>query len=112
MPDFKTLSGLSMGEITLDAVVAGKVTMEDLRVTPAALEWQAQVAESAGRRQLAENLRRASELTAIPEEAILAIYNALRPGRANREDLLLMADELETSYGATRSAALIREAAG
>ena len=54
---------------------------------PEALELQAQVAEAAARPQLAENLRRAAELVAVPEETILEIYRALRPGRAGRESL-------------------------
>ena len=112
MPErLKTPTGVAFTEVTLDAVLAGKLTMEDMRVTAEALEWQAQVAESAGRRQLAENLRRAAELTAVPEERILAIYEALRPGRAEPQALEQMAVELESRYGAARTAALIREAA-
>jgi propanediol dehydratase small subunit len=98
--------------ITLESVLEGRVAMSDLRVTPAALERQAQVAEQAGRRQLAENLRRAAELVAVPEEEILEIYNALRPGRASRAELLALAGRLERQYRALRSAALVREAAG
>lgn len=113
MPErLRTPSGLGFQEVTLEAVMAGRVTMADLRVTAEALELQAQVAEEAGRPQLAENLRRAAELVAVPEERILEIYNALRPGRAGREELLRLADELEADYQAPRCAALIREAAG
>lgn len=107
----RTPSGLPFEEVTLEAVMAGRVTMADLRVTAEALELQAQVAEQAGRPQLAENLRRAAELVAVPDEEILAIYNALRPGRASREELLALASELEARYGAFRCAAHIREAA-
>jgi len=107
----KTPSGLAFRDITLEAVLAGKVQMEDLRVTAEALEMQAQVAESAGRPQLAENLRRATELVSIPEDKILEIYRALRPGRANREALLALADDVERRFQAVRCAALIREAA-
>lgn len=107
----RTPSGLPFEEVTLEAVMAGRVTMADLRLTAEALELQAQVAEQAGRPQLAENLRRAAELVAVPDEEILAIYNALRPGRASREELLALASELEARYGAFRCAALIREAA-
>jgi propanediol dehydratase small subunit len=95
----------------MEAVMAGKVGMEDLRVTAEALELQAQVAENAGRPQLAENLRRAAELVAVPEETILEIYRALRPGRAGRQSLHAMADDLVARFGAKRCAALVREAA-
>jgi len=107
----KTPSGLAFQDITLDAVMEGRIGMEDLRVTSEALELQAQVADRAGRPQLAENLRRAAELVNIPEERILEIYRALRPGRGDRQGLLALAGDLEKSYGAKRCAALVREAA-
>jgi propanediol dehydratase small subunit len=112
MPErLKTPSGLPLREITLEAVLEGNLSMEDLRVTSEALELQAQVSEAAGRPQLAENLRRAAELVGVPEGRILEIYNALRPGRASRDQLLRLADDLEKQYRAARCAALIREAA-
>ena len=82
----RTPSGLSFQEITLEAALQGKIKMSDLRVTAEALEIQAQLAENAGRPQLAANLRRAAELAGIPEDRIMAIYNALRPGRGRRRD--------------------------
>jgi len=108
----KTPSGLAFEDITLETVLEGKVSMEDLRVTSDALELQAQVAETAGRPQLARNLRRAAELVNIPEDRILEIYQALRPGRGGREALLALAEDLEKRYHATRCSALVREAAG
>jgi propanediol dehydratase small subunit len=106
----KTPTGLPFQEVTLEAVLEGKVTMDDLRVTSEALEWQAQIAEAAGRRQLAENFRRAAELVNVPEDRILEIYEALRPGRRDTSGLLLLAGELERQYNANRCAKLIREA--
>jgi propanediol dehydratase small subunit len=100
-----------MREITLDDVLAGRVTMEDLRVTAEALETQAEIARREGRPQLAENFLRAAELVSVPEEEILEIYTALRPGRAPRERLLALADRVESRHGARRCAALLREAA-
>ncbi len=85
--------------------------MDDLRVTAEALEHQAEVAEGEGRPQLAENLRRAAELVNVPEDEILRIYNAMRPNRSTRGELLAIAQQLEAAYGAKRCAALIREAA-
>ncbi|MGB9606191.1 MAG: diol dehydratase small subunit, partial [Bryobacteraceae bacterium] len=72
---------------------------------------QAEIARTAGRRQLAENLERAAELTRVPEEEILRIYEALRPGRATRGELEALAAALERDYQAHRTAELIREAA-
>jgi propanediol dehydratase small subunit len=107
----KTPSGLAFQDITLEAVLAGKVEMRDLRVTSEALELQAQVADGAGRPQLAENLRRAAELVDVPEERILEVYKALRPGRGGRQALFELADDLENRWQARRCAALVREAA-
>jgi propanediol dehydratase small subunit len=111
-PDrLKTPSGLVLKEITLDAVLEGRVQMQDLRVTPEALELQAQISEAAGRIQLAENLRRAAELAGVPEEKILQIYTALRPGRSSQEVLQGLAAELENNWQAPRCARFLREAA-
>ena len=96
---------------TLRDIVEGRAGMRDLRITPDALEHQASMAEQAGRRQLGENLRRAAELVHVPDDMILAVYNALRPGRATLEQLEGLASRLESEYGAHRSAALVREAA-
>ena len=38
------------------------------------------IAQQHGNPQLADNLRRAAELTELPDEEVLAIYEALRPG--------------------------------
>ena len=108
----KTPSGLAFQDITLEAVLAGEVEMRDLRVTSEALELQAQVADEAGRPQLAENLRRAAELVDVPEDRILEVYKALRPGRGSRQALFELADDLENRWRARRCAALVREAAG
>lgn len=110
--ELRTPTGRRLDEITLEAVVEGAVSMEDLRVSAGALELQAQIAAEASRPHLAGNLRRAAELVDVPEEKILEVYNALRPGRASREKLLALADELETEYSAPLCAALVREASG
>ncbi|MBC7332692.1 MAG: diol dehydratase small subunit [Synergistetes bacterium] len=107
----RTPTGKRVDEVTLENVLNGKVAFEDLRITPEALEYQAQIAEACGKPQLALNLRRAAELTKIPDERLLEIYNALRPYRSSKEELLSIADELENKYGAKINAAFIREAA-
>jgi propanediol dehydratase small subunit len=95
----------------LEAVLAGKIQMKDLRIASEALEWQAEIADDAGRHQLAENLRRASELARVPEDKILQIYQMLRPGRASEKALMKAAEELETQFQAFRCARFVREAA-
>ena len=110
-PDLvKTPQGRSLADLTLDKVMAGAINADDLKITPEVLEYQARIAEAVGRPQLARNMRRAAELTRIPDQRILEIYNALRPYRSTRSELLAIADELETQYGAKRCAAFVREA--
>ena len=107
----RTPTGKGINEVTLEALMAGKVTPEDVRITPETLEMQAQVAESCGRVRLAANMRRASELIAVSDERILEIYNALRPYRSTKKELYAIADELENKYNAKVTAGLVREAA-
>lgn len=107
----KTVKGKSIDEITLEAVMDGEIEADEIRVSPEILEYQAQIAESIERPQLASNMRRAAELTEVPDERILEIYDALRPDRSTKDELLEIADELENEYDAQINAALIREAA-
>jgi len=67
--------------------------------------------ESVGRHAFARNLRRAAELIAVPDTRVLEIYNALRPYRSTKAELLAIADELENKYNAKVNAQLVREAA-
>ena len=105
-----TPSGTKLSEITLEAIVSGDIDGDELKIAPNTLEQQAKVAEDAGRPQLAQNFRRAAELTEVPDDRILEIYNALRPSGAEKEALLDIADELESEYGAELNAAHVREA--
>jgi propanediol dehydratase small subunit len=107
----KTPTGKRLDSITMDAVLSGEVRADDLRIAPETLRLQAQIAESVHRPQLGQNFRRAAELTALTDERVLQIYNALRPGAATRQQLLDIADELEQVHGAELCGALIREAA-
>ncbi|WP_129116711.1 diol dehydratase small subunit [Halegenticoccus tardaugens] len=107
----ETPKGTKLSDITLEKVVEGEIDGEELVIAPETLEKQAQIAENAGRPQLAQNFRRAAELTAVPDDRILEIYNALRPSGAEKEKLHEIADELETEYGAEINAEHVREAA-
>ncbi len=106
-----TLSGKPVESLTVDAVRAGEIGLADLRIHPDTLEYQAAVAEQHGNPQLAENLRRAAELTRLSDDEVLAIYEALRPGRATQAVLTELAASL-TSRGLPRCSALVAEAAG
>lgn len=107
---FHALSGRPLEEITLAEATAGNLKPTDLRIHPETLRYQADIAEKNGNPQLAENLRRAVELTAIDDAELLCIYEALRPGRATLEELEAIASKL-ASAGARCCAAFVREAA-
>jgi propanediol dehydratase small subunit len=110
-PDLVTTpSGLGLDDITLGAARDGTLVAADVRATAETLGLQAEVARAGGRRQLAEGLERAAELTRVPDEELLAIYTALRPGRSSSDVLEACAARLE-ELGAPRNAALVREAA-
>ena len=104
------LSGRPVAELTLDAVRRGEISLPDLRIHPDSLEAQAVVAERHGNPQLAGNLRRAAELTALGDDEVLAIYDALRPGRSTPGQLTGLAASL-AGRGLPRCAALLAEAA-
>ncbi len=112
-PDLiKGRRGKGLEELTLDKLMTGEVTLEDLRITPVALKLQGEVAEAAGRPTLAKNFERAAELADVPQDVIMRIYELLRPGRAkSKGDLLAAAAELRDQYNAKRMAAFVEEAA-
>ena len=106
----RALSGRAAGELTLAAVRRGELGVSDLRIHPSTLELQAEVAERHENPQLAENLRRAAELTRLSDSEVLGIYEALRPKRSSQAGLEDLADSL-AGRDLPRLAALVREAA-
>ncbi len=104
-------TGRSLDALNMEAVLKGELTPDDFRINAATLRAQADAAEAAGYRQLAENFRRAAELTGISNEEVLAMYNTLRPGRTTYRELLALAGRLERDFNAPLTAALVREAA-
>jgi propanediol dehydratase small subunit len=110
-PDLvRTPGGLGLDELTLDALRSGRLEASEMRATGETLELQAQVALAAGRAQLAANLRRAAELTGVPDEVILEVYTALRPHRSTADELESWADRFERDFQALTTAAFVREA--
>jgi len=104
--------GKSLEELNLDALESGEVILDDLRITPQALELQAEIARTSNRAKLAQNFERASELVEIPQDYLMEIYELLRPGRAGNKGVLLeVAQNLRMTYQATRMADFIEEAA-
>jgi propanediol dehydratase small subunit len=106
----RTGSGRGLDELTIDALRVGRLTAEDFRISRAQLDAQAAAAEAGGYRQLAENLRRAAELTGLPNHRVFEIYAMLRPGRASVAELHDLAQDLRRQ-NMPRVAAFIVEAA-
>jgi propanediol dehydratase small subunit len=104
-------SGRKLRDITLDAAAAGELTSADLQIKAETVRAQAEVARNAGYTQLAENLTRAAELTVVPNEELLRMYETLRPGRATLSEMLSLAERLEQQYNALENGKLVREAA-
>ena len=100
-------SGRPLNEITREAAL----TLADLQISAETLRAQAAVARAAGYAPLAENLTRAAELTVVPNDEVLRMYNRLRPGHATHAELLALAETLEAQYAASACARLVREAA-
>ena len=110
-PDLvETPSGLALEEVTLESARAGTLVAADVRATSATLRRQAAVARGTGRSQLADNLERAAELAGVPDDQLLAIYPALRPGRSTPAELEEWALRLD-DWDAPLTAAFVREAA-
>ena len=110
-PDLvETPSGLALDDVTLEAARAGTLVASDVRATHATLRRQADVARATGRTQLADNLNRAAELARVPDEELLEIYTALRPGRSTAAELEEWARRLD-EWEAPLTGAFVREAA-
>lgn len=104
--------GKTLTEVTIDSLVSGVVEMEDLRISAAALNQQAEIARASGREALARNFERGAEMTVLPQAEIMEIYELLRPGRAREKSVLLVAAErLRRLYSAQAVADLVEEAA-
>jgi propanediol dehydratase small subunit len=107
----RAFSGRDSGELNLDRLARDELDADDVRIHPETLLLQAQVAEEHANPQLAANLRRAAELALLPEDEVLALYEALRPHRSTAEELEDRAAALDR-VPAPLCAALVREAAG
>ncbi|MCB1486038.1 MAG: glycerol dehydratase, partial [Bauldia sp.] len=67
---------------------------------------------AANRATLGANFERASELVDVPQDFIMQVYELLRPGRAkDKQPLLDAAKTLRETYGASRMADFVEEAA-
>ncbi|MCP4386096.1 MAG: propanediol dehydratase small subunit PduE [Hyphomicrobiales bacterium] len=106
-----TQSGRPLSDLTLDQVLSDNVLPDDVSVNAETLKVQAQFAREAGYEQVAQNLARAAEMTGIPNDELLEIYESLRPGRSTYYQLLSISQRIASMYGAELTGAYIREAA-
>lgn len=104
-------SGRALGAIGVDEIAAGGASPDDLSIRAETLEMQAAFAREAGYPEVAANLTRAAEMTRIPNEEILEIYEALRPGRSTYYQLLSLSQRIASQYQAEHTGAYVREAA-
>ena len=110
--DVKGQRGKSLDEISLDSVINGETTMEDLRITPKALADQAEISRAANRPTLALNFERAAELVNVPQDFIMSSYELLRPGRAiSKQQILDVAQIFRSRHNAPTIANFFEEAA-
>jgi propanediol dehydratase small subunit len=111
-PDLVTTpAGTPLEQLTLAALREGRIDPAELRATAATLRLQAAIARTAGRTELGDNLERAAELVAVPDDVIQDVYTALRPGRSTAAELDELAERLESGFGAGLVAAFVRDAA-
>jgi len=111
-PDqIRAASGRPLTEIDLAAAISGQLSGADMQISGETLAAQAQIARGSGYAQLAENLERAAELTAVPNEELLVMYGMLRPERSTYAELAALAERLENEFNAPINAAFVREAA-
>ena len=103
-------SGRPIGQFSLERLLAGELAPGDLGIHEETLRQQARIAEEAGFAALGRNLRRAAELTRLPDAKVLEVYDALRR-RGPRAVLEGLARQIEQAHEAHLTAAFLREAA-
>ena len=107
----RSRSGKTLSELTLENVRAGTLRAADFCISAETLQRQAALSSASGYEELASNLRRAAELVDVPDDQLLEIYEALRPGRKTFEGLMDLAEVMITEYAAPETAQLIRDTA-
>ena len=104
-------SGRPLRDLSLQKTLSEDIASEDYSISAETLRAQAEIARGAGYPQLAQNLERASELTAVPNETLLEMYEMLRPGRCSFEAYEALARRLRDEFNAAATAAFVEEAA-
>ena len=109
--NIRSKTGKKLTDITLDEVLKGHVSSDDIKISKEMLKAQGQVAKENGNDPMEKNFERAAELVDVPDEVILKMYDKLRPNRSTKLELVQMAQELIEKYNAKNCARLVMEAA-
>ena len=107
----RSKTGKKLTEITLDEVMKGHISSDDIKISKEMLKAQGQVAKETGNGPMEKNFERAAELVDVPDDVILKMYDKLRPNRSTKLELVQMAQELIEKYNAKNCARLVMEAA-
>lgn len=107
----KTATNKTLDDFTLENVLSDNVTAQICALPLKHCVFRPRLPEMLVAIALAMNFERAAELTSVPDDRILEIYNALRPYRSTKQELIAIADDLERRYQAKICAAFVREAA-
>lgn len=107
----RSKTGKKLTEITLDEVMKGHISSDDIKISKEMLKAQGQVAKETGNDPMEKNFERAAELVNVPDDVILKMYDKLRPNRSTKLELVQMAQELIEKYNAKNCARLVMEAA-
>ena len=103
-------TGRKLTEISLDAVMKGQISSDDIKISKETLKAQGQVARENDNLPMEKNFERAAELVDVPDDVILKMYDKLRPNRSTKLELVMMAQELIEKYNAKNCARLVMEA--
>ena len=106
----RSKTGRKLTEITLDEVMKGHISSDDIKISKETLKAQGQVARECGNDPMEKNFERAAELVDVPDDVILKMYDKLRPNRSTKLELVMMAQELIEKYNAKNCARLVMEA--
>ena len=107
----RSKTGKKLTEITLDEVMKGHISSDDIKISKEMFKAQGQVAKETGNDPMEKNFERAAELVDVPDDVILKMYDKLRPNRSTKLELVQMAQELIEKYNAKNCARLVMEAA-
>ena len=103
-------TGKKFNDITLDEVMKGNVSAEDIKISQETLRAQGEIAKQAGNDPMDQNFKRAAELVNVPDDVILRMYDKLRPNRSTKAELEEIARVLLEEYDAKTCSAFVLEA--